>query len=73
MGALARKIEQEGVVKGIAKGIAKGIVKGIAKGEVKRSQEIAIAMLKKGLDIDLIMEVTNLTKEEINKLKEKIK
>jgi recombination-promoting nuclease RpnC len=57
MGALARKIEQTGIV----------------KGEVKKSQEIAIAMLKKGLDINLIMEVTSITKEEINKLKDKIK
>lgn len=50
MGALARKIEQQGIEKGIKKA--------------------ALSMIKKGLDINLICEVTNLTAEEVDKLKD---
>jgi len=42
--------------------------KGIKKGEHKK----AINMLKKQADIDLIMEFTELSKQEINELKSKI-
>ena len=54
MGALARKIEQQGIEKGIEQGIRK----------------TALSMTKKGLDISLICEVTNLSVEEVNTLKE---
>ena len=38
-------------------------------GEKKKQLEIAEKMLKKGIDIKEIMEVTELTKEEIEKIK----
>lgn len=50
MGALARKIEQEGIAKG--------------------RKETVLAMLKEGLDIDLICRITKLNIAEINQLKE---
>jgi len=46
--------------------------KGIKKGEHKKAIKIAINMLKKQAEIDLIMEFTELSKQEINELKSKI-
>lgn len=54
MGALARKIEQQGIEKGIE----------------KNKKETALFMIKKGLDINLIIEVTKMTAEEVVKLRE---
>ena len=53
MGALAHKIEQQGIEKGIAKG----------------KTEVAKSMLEAGSDIQFITKVTGLSEEEINKLK----
>ena len=53
MGAMARKIEQQGIEKGIEKNKA----------------EVAKSMLERNLDLKLISEVTNLTEKEINDLK----
>ena len=43
--------------------------KGEIKGEQRKSCEIAKNMLAKNLDLNLIMDVTNLSKQEIMKLK----
>ncbi len=53
MGALARKIEQQGIEKGIEKG----------------KVEVARSMLEKNLDLKLIAEVTKMTEQEVNDLK----
>ena len=47
----------------------KGEKIGTLKGERKKSREIAKNMLAKNLDLNLIMDVTNLSKNEIMKLK----
>ena len=52
-----------------SKGEKRGEERGIAKGKFEEKLEIARAMLLKGLDIQLIMEITQLSKEEIEKLK----
>jgi predicted transposase/invertase (TIGR01784 family) len=49
--------------------LEKGIEKGIEKGRKEEQRQIAKKMLGKGLDINLIMEVTELSKEDIEKLK----
>ena len=41
---------------------------GKIEGAKEKSIEIAKEMLKKGIDTDLISEITKLTKEEINKI-----
>lgn len=46
--------------------------KGLAQGIEQSTQSIAKEMLKKNMDINLIMELTKLTKEEIEKIKEDI-
>ena len=55
--------------KGIEEGIQQGIQQGIEKGIEKQKIETAKKMLAKNISIDIIMEVTELTKEEIEKLK----
>ena len=57
MGAMARKIEQQGIEKGRIEGIE------------KNKAEVAKSMLERNLDLQLISEVTRLTKKEINDLK----
>ena len=50
-------------------GIRKGLERGLEQGTEQSKNEIAKNMLKKGLDISLISEVTGLSNEQINKLK----
>jgi predicted transposase/invertase (TIGR01784 family) len=59
---------QEGVEKGIEKGLQKGIEKGKAEGIKKRNIEIAKTMLAQKLPLDMIVSVTGLEKEIVEKL-----
>ena len=54
--AAIAQAREEGISDGISKGISQGIIK------------VARRMLEKKMDIALIMEMTGLTKEEIEKL-----
>ena len=60
-----KKAEDKGMKKGLKKGILKGIEKGIEKGKIA----IAKNMLQEKSDINFIQKVTDLSIEEINKLK----
>ena len=51
------------------KGLAQGIEQGIEQGARSEKKKIAKEMLKKNMDIKLIMELTNLTKEKIEELR----
>ena len=53
---------------GKAEGLAEGKAEGLAEGEAKGKVEIAINLLKKDYSIEEIIEITGLTKEEIEKL-----
>ena len=59
----------EGLKEGEKKGIKKGLEEGEKKGIKKEKLEIAKQMLAKGLDIELICEMTGLSKTKINALK----
>ena len=61
--------EAAGLKSARRKGIEEGIQQGIEKGIEKQKIETAKKMLAKNISIDIIMEVTELTKEEIEKLK----
>jgi predicted transposase/invertase (TIGR01784 family) len=50
-------------------GIKKGLEEGVKKGSNDEKIEIAKNMLKENIEIDTIIKVTKLTKEEIAKLK----
>ena len=58
---------------GIEKGMKKGIKEGEKRGKKLKTEEIAMKMLRKGIEEATIEEVTNLTLEEIEKIKEKIR
>ncbi len=53
---------------GIEQGIEQGIGQGIETGKIRQKGETALKMLKKGFAIDDIIELTNLTLEQIQKL-----
>lgn len=55
--------------RGLGKGVAQGIEKGIEKGIEENKRKTAVNMLKKGLDIELIAECADLTKEEVLQLR----
>ena len=58
--------EQVGETRGIEKGIAIGEARTLAR----RNAEIVTAMLTKGIDMELICEITRLTPEEVEKLRQ---
>ena len=64
----SRGIERQKLLDAEARGMKKGIEKGMEKGMEKRNVEIAKNMLKKGLDVALICEMTGLSEEQINQL-----
>ena len=56
---------KEGVAEGIEQGIAQGIEQGIAQGSAIAKVEVVVQMLKKEMSLDMIIEITNFTAEEI--------
>ena len=63
---------EEGIQKGRQEGIQEGIQKGIQKGKYERDIEVAKKMLSLGMEIDFIVEVTELSVEEIMRLKKEL-
>ncbi len=61
--------EAAGLKSARRKGVEEGIQQGIEQGIEKNKIEIAKKMLAEKIDIELIMKITELTKEEIEKLK----
>jgi len=64
--AMLKIVENEGIEKGIKQGLEKGIKQGLEKGK----KEIAINMLRSGMNIDEISRLTGLTTEEIKETSE---
>ena len=72
--------EEQGLKKGIEQGIKEGIKKGIKEGKEqgikegrkreakKQKEETARKMLKMGMDIETVIKITDLSKEEIQKI-----
>ena len=58
----------EGEARGLAKGEARGLAKGKAEGEAKKAVEIARALKKQGLPVEMISACTGLPVEEVVKL-----
>ena len=58
----------EGIIKGIVKGKAEGIAEGLAKGIKENQLSTALKMLKLGMSIEEISEITGLRKEEMSNL-----
>lgn len=59
----------KGIEQGIKQGIEKGKQLGLEEGERKKALEVAKGLLKAGIGVEVIIETTGLTKEEILALK----
>ena len=62
---------KEGREEGHKEGKEEGIKEGRAEGSKQNSFDIAKRMLKKGIDIETISELTGLTAEEVSMLKDR--
>jgi len=60
---------EDGESSGFSKGFSAGILEGISEGEKKKQVEIAKEMLQKEMFISLISDITKLSQEEIEQLK----
>ena len=59
---------EKGIKKGMEKGIKKGMEKGVEKGRKEREKEVAINLLKSGIDQKVIQASTQLTDQELSDL-----
>ena len=64
----ANEAAEEAFKKGEAQGLRKGEAQGIRKGEAQKTFEIARMMIEEGLPSEMIVKVTGLSKEQIEKL-----
>ncbi len=62
--------KEEGMKEGIREGIKEGIKKGIEEGQKEAKRGVAKRLLKKGIAIEVIVDITELTKEEIEQLRD---
>jgi predicted transposase/invertase (TIGR01784 family) len=62
-------LEREKAKEEKAKAVKKAEEKGLMKGKYQKAVAIAKAGLKKGLAIEMISELTGLTREEVEKIK----
>ena len=63
-----KKGMEKGIKKGMEKGIEKGMEKGVEKGRKEREKEVAINLLKSGVDQKVIQASTQLTDQELSDL-----
>lgn len=64
-----QKAQKEGHEKGLAEGLTEGKMRGLAEGENNAKIHIAINLLKLGMPINSIVDITGLTQDIIAKLK----
>ena len=63
---------QEGIQRGIQQGIQRGIQQGIQQGSEKKGEQIAKKMLAKGFEIGTICNLTDLTPDELEQLRNRL-
>jgi predicted transposase/invertase (TIGR01784 family) len=63
----------EGEAKGEAKGLAKGLTEGEAKGETKAMRNMALELLRQGIDKTIIATATKLSPEELEQLMDELR
>ncbi|MDU5475956.1 MULTISPECIES: Rpn family recombination-promoting nuclease/putative transposase [Pantoea] len=66
---IAQQLEQKGIEKGIQLGEQKGIEKGMQLGELKSRIDIAEKLLKNGMALNLVKDMTGLSEEELAKIR----
>ena len=66
---IAAQLERRGALEeGRVQGMQEGLAQGMQAGEVNKARRIALSMLRKGLEVSLISEVTGLSVAEIKQL-----
>ena len=65
MGSIAEMWENQGIEKGIQQGIQRGKAEGIAEGMEKEKLLIAQNMLANGINVDLVMKTTGLSRKQV--------
>ena len=60
--------KKDGYAEGYAKGFAEGFVEGFAEGIKRRKVEIARKMLQRGMAVDDVAEVIDMTIQEIKEM-----
>ena len=84
MGTVAEWLEEQGLLKGLEQGIQQGMQQGIQhgmqqgiqqgmqqgmqQGESNATHRVAARMLKSGMSPEFVAEMTDLTREEIDKI-----
>ncbi len=64
--------EEKGHMSGKQEGLIEGEKRGIIKGRQEEKLSLASKLLLKGIGIDIIQEITGLSTEEINKIKDEL-
>jgi predicted transposase/invertase (TIGR01784 family) len=67
------EMEQQAQERGIKEGINIGIIEGIKEGKKETKEEVAINLLKLGINEDVVIKATELSVEKVRELKEKLK
>lgn len=60
--------EQKGLTRGLQRGLTKGLQKGWKKGKLEGKQEIALNLLRLGMSVEQVSQVTGLTVEQVCQL-----
>jgi len=60
--------EQKGLQRGLTRGLTRGLQKGWKKGKQEGKQEIALNLIKVGMSVDQVSQVTGLTVEQVREL-----
>ena len=68
----AEEAEQRGEIKGEIRGEIRGEEIGTRKGRRKEKEEVAHRLLTKGMDIEVVAEITELNEVEIREIKKQI-
>ena len=59
---------EQGLKEGIEKGLEQGLEQGLKQGQKKKAEEVALNLKKYGMSTEEIVELTGLTKEEVESL-----
>ena len=66
---LMSSYERKGYIQGLNEGKVEGIMEGRMEGRMEGKIETAVRMLEEGLSVELIVKVTGLPDQDIEKLK----
>ena len=69
---LRQEARDEGLQKGLQTGLQRGRDEGLQKGREEVQEKVAVNLLQKGMDLEMIVEVTDLSRNAVQKLQREI-